>query len=177
DPVLSSRVPLPDFLACIEDAQRLRLPSAPFPGGGLPVCTGPDFEKKKKIAKNISCLSFYLRQILIQTVKKIVFTLRVTLNRRAFLMANQIAHASTPNTVNFTVARRYLTEREVERLMDTVRKHRRHGHATARRFSPLIAMGCEQAKSATCNGIRSSSMLADCTSTEQRKARPQCIPW
>jgi hypothetical protein len=38
-------------------------------------------------------------------------------------MANQTAHASTPNTVNFTVARRYLTEREVERLMNTARKH------------------------------------------------------
>src|SRR5215475_4498398 len=27
---------------------RLLLPSAPSPGGGLPVCTGPDFKKKKK---------------------------------------------------------------------------------------------------------------------------------
>jgi hypothetical protein len=43
-------------------------------------------------------------------------------------MAKQRANASTPNTVNFTVARRYLTEREVERLMDTARKHSRHGH-------------------------------------------------
>jgi type 1 fimbriae regulatory protein FimE len=45
-----------------------------------------------------------------------------------FLMAKQGANASIPSTVNFTVARRYLTEREVERLMDTARKHSRHGH-------------------------------------------------
>jgi integrase len=43
-------------------------------------------------------------------------------------MAKQRAKTSTPNTVNFTVARRYLTEREVERLMNTARKHRRHAH-------------------------------------------------
>jgi type 1 fimbriae regulatory protein FimB/type 1 fimbriae regulatory protein FimE len=38
------------------------------------------------------------------------------------------AHDTSPSTQNFTVARRYLTEREVERLMDTARKHSRHGH-------------------------------------------------
>ena len=40
-----------------------------------------------------------------------------------------------PSTVNLTVgqrqARRYLTEREIERLMDTARKHSRHGHRDA----------------------------------------------
>jgi type 1 fimbriae regulatory protein FimB/type 1 fimbriae regulatory protein FimE len=40
-----------------------------------------------------------------------------------------------PTTVNLTVgqrqARRYLTEREIERLMDTARKHSRHGHRDA----------------------------------------------
>jgi hypothetical protein len=43
-------------------------------------------------------------------------------------MAKQTADASTPNTENFTVKRRYLTEREIERLMDTARKVGRHGH-------------------------------------------------
>jgi integrase len=41
---------------------------------------------------------------------------------------------TAPNTVNFTVAkrsRRYLTEREVERLMDTTRKSSRTGHRDA----------------------------------------------
>jgi len=46
-------------------------------------------------------------------------------------MAKQIADASTPNTENFTVKRRYLTEREIERLMDTARKVGRHGHRDA----------------------------------------------
>ena len=46
-------------------------------------------------------------------------------------MANQIADASTPNTENFTVKRRYLTEHEVEQLIDAARKHSRHGHRDA----------------------------------------------
>ena len=46
-------------------------------------------------------------------------------------MAKQRANARTPNTVNFTVARRYLTEREVERLINTARKLNRHGHRDA----------------------------------------------
>jgi len=47
DPVLSSRVPLPDFLACIEDAQRLRLPSAPPPAGAYRFAPDPVSEKRK----------------------------------------------------------------------------------------------------------------------------------
>ena len=37
----------------------------------------------------------------------------------------------TPNIVNLTVKRRYLTEREVERLMDCARKYSRYGHRDA----------------------------------------------
>jgi len=37
----------------------------------------------------------------------------------------------TPNIVSLTVKRRYLTEREVERLMDCARKHGRYGHRDA----------------------------------------------
>ena len=37
----------------------------------------------------------------------------------------------TPNTVNLTVKRRYLTQREVERLMDCARKYGRYGHRDA----------------------------------------------
>src|SRR6516165_8893874 len=46
-------------------------------------------------------------------------------------MAKQRANASTPSTENFTVKRRYLTEREVEKLMDTARKVSRRGHRDA----------------------------------------------
>ena len=42
-----------------------------------------------------------------------------------------MADSSAPNTENFTVKRRYLTEREVERLMDTARKVGRYGHRDA----------------------------------------------
>src|SRR5262245_5466054 len=37
----------------------------------------------------------------------------------------------TPNIVNLTVKRRYLTEREIERLIDCARKHGRYGHRDA----------------------------------------------
>src|SRR5262245_51791403 len=37
----------------------------------------------------------------------------------------------TPSIVNLTVKRRYLTEREVERLMDRARKYGRYGHRDA----------------------------------------------
>ena len=37
----------------------------------------------------------------------------------------------TPSIVNLTVKRRYLTQREVERLMDCARKYGRYGHRDA----------------------------------------------
>jgi integrase len=43
---------------------------------------------------------------------------------------DQTADVSTPNTENFTVKRRYLTEREVERLIEAA-KSNRHGHRDA----------------------------------------------
>src|SRR4029450_7395948 len=42
-------------------------------------------------------------------------------------MAKQTANASTPTTENLTVKRRYLTEREVERLIEAAKRNR-HGH-------------------------------------------------
>ena len=94
----------------------------PLPSGGLPVCTGPDFRKRKKSDRK----DFFLSK----TVKKITIIFPVILTRWVFLMTNQTAHANTPNTVNFTVARRYLTEREVERLIEAA-KSNRHGHRDA----------------------------------------------
>src|SRR5262249_20590877 len=54
----------------------------------------------------------------------------VILTRRAFFVSDQIADSSTPTTENFTVKRRYLTEREVERLIEAA-KSNRHGHRDA----------------------------------------------
>ena len=45
-------------------------------------------------------------------------------------MRNQRRNASPPNTVNCTV-RKYLTAREIEKLMDYARKHSRYGHRDA----------------------------------------------
>jgi hypothetical protein len=41
------------------------------------------------------------------------------------------SETTTPSIVNLTVKRRYLTEREIEQLMDCARKHSRHGHRDA----------------------------------------------
>jgi type 1 fimbriae regulatory protein FimB/type 1 fimbriae regulatory protein FimE len=58
------------------------------------------------------------------------------MNKNGRLIAMFPASQPAPsNTVNLTVgqrqSRRYLTEREIERLMDTARKHSRHGHRDA----------------------------------------------
>src|SRR6516164_6624525 len=42
-----------------------------------------------------------------------------------------ISKKRTPSIVNLTVKRRYLTQREIERLMDCARKHGRYGHRDA----------------------------------------------
>jgi type 1 fimbriae regulatory protein FimB/type 1 fimbriae regulatory protein FimE len=42
-----------------------------------------------------------------------------------------LRHGTLPNIESFTVARRYLTEREVEQLIDTARKVSRHSHRDA----------------------------------------------
>src|SRR6187399_1282920 len=41
------------------------------------------------------------------------------------------SRSAPSTTVNLTVKRRYLSEREVERLMDCARKHGRYGHRDA----------------------------------------------
>jgi integrase len=63
-------------------------------------------------------------------VKKRAIIFPVILTGKAFFVRKQIANASTPTTENFTVARRYLTEREVEGLIEAA-KTNRHGHRDA----------------------------------------------
>jgi len=57
----------------------------------------------------------------------------VNLSRGAFSMDFDDIDGATPNTVIPSVkrTRRYLTEKEVEKLMDAARKHGRHGHRDA----------------------------------------------
>src|SRR5262245_50822218 len=65
------------------------------------------------------------------TVKKKAIIFPVILTGKAFPVSDQIADSSTPSSENFTVKRRYLTDREVEQLMDTARKVTRRGHRDA----------------------------------------------
>ena len=48
-----------------------------------------------------------------------------------FIRMKSTSKKRTPSIVNLTVKRRYLTQREVERLMDCARKHGRYGHRDA----------------------------------------------
>src|SRR5262249_28116068 len=67
--------PIAGSLACVEDARRLRLPSAPSPGGGLPVCTGPDFKKEKiKIQQKDFFLCLF-SSLTLETTKTLVYAL------------------------------------------------------------------------------------------------------
>jgi len=48
-----------------------------------------------------------------------------------FIRMKSTSKKRTPSIVNLTVKRRYLTQREIERLMDCARKHGRYGHRDA----------------------------------------------
>jgi integrase len=63
-------------------------------------------------------------------VKKKAIIFPVILTGKAFPVSDQIGDSSAPNTESFTVKRRYLTEREVERLIEAA-KSNRHGHRDA----------------------------------------------
>jgi hypothetical protein len=65
-----------------------------------------------------------------QSVKKKAIMIPVTNLQRQIPMLDQAAGGSTRSTENFTVKRRYLTEREVERLIEAA-KTNRNGHRDA----------------------------------------------
>src|SRR5262249_24490964 len=48
-----------------------------------------------------------------------------------FIRMKSTSKKRPPSIVNLTVKRRYLTQREIERLMDCARKHGRYGHRDA----------------------------------------------
>ena len=70
-----------------------------------------------------------MRRACVTVQKKCVIFL-VSFNGAELPMPNQRRNASPPNTVNCTV-RKYLTAREIEKLMDYARKHSRYGHRDA----------------------------------------------
>ena len=76
------------------------------------------------------------------TVQKKCVIFLVSFKGAEFLMRNQRPNANPPTTVNCTV-RKYLTAREIEKLMDYARKHSRYGHRDSTmipgRLSPWTA--------------------------------------
>jgi hypothetical protein len=80
------------------------------------------------------------------TVQKRCIIFLVSLNGAEFPMRNQRRSASPPTAVNCTV-RKYLTARQIEKLMDHARKHSRYGH----RDSTMILVAYRQ-------GLRASEM-------------------
>jgi integrase len=68
-----------------------------------------------------------MRRACCNCTEKVHFIFLVSLYGAEFPMRNQRRNANSPNTVNCTV-RKYLTAREIEKLMDYARKHSRYGH-------------------------------------------------
>ena len=95
------------------------------------------------------------------TVKKKAIRIPVINIQKGIQMLDQAADASTPNTENFIVKRRYLTEHEVEQLIDAARKHSRHGHRDATMI--LVAYR---------HGLRASEVCSfDCLGTSRTEQR------
>jgi type 1 fimbriae regulatory protein FimB/type 1 fimbriae regulatory protein FimE len=65
------------------------------------------------------------------TVQKMCISLSLDREEERFTPMTSTSKKRTPSIVNLTVKRRYLTQREVERLMDCARKHGRYGHRDA----------------------------------------------
>ena len=82
-----------------------------------------------------------------------------------FIRMKSTSKKRTPSVVNLTVKRRYLTQREIERLMDCARKHGSHGHRDATMILVAYRTVCGPRRSATCNGTRSNSPRAASTFT------------
>src|SRR5262249_47150864 len=61
--------------------------------------------------------------------KRIIYTVGDAKAR--FSRMKSTSKKRTPSIVNLTVKRRYLTQREIDRLMDCARKHGRYGHRDA----------------------------------------------
>ena len=65
------------------------------------------------------------------TVQEKCITYTVGDAQAGFIRMKSTSKKRTPSIGNLTVKRRYLTEREIERLMDCARKHGRYGHRDA----------------------------------------------
>ena len=98
-------------------------------------------------------------------MQEICLTWSLDVEEGRFTPMKSRSRRRTPNIVNLTVRRRYLTEREVERLMDCARKYGRYGHRDATMILVAIDTVCGPPRCATCNGSRSSYQRVACTFT------------
>jgi hypothetical protein len=120
---LMARDPVPRFWLPMQRGERQRLDAPPFPGRGVVGLPDPVEEKEKNPNK---------RHFFNSNYEVNGYYLSSRTNPRGFSHGKTKSQCQHTKAVNFTVARRYLTEREVERLMNTARKHSRMVIATAR---------------------------------------------
>src|SRR5215475_13073435 len=66
-----------------------------------------------------------------QTVQEKPITSSLDVQEERFIPMKSRSRKHAPNIVNLTVKRRYLIQREIERLMDCARTHGRYGHRDA----------------------------------------------
>src|SRR5215831_13598335 len=109
------------------------------------------------------------------TVQKRRITYTVGDAQARFICMKSTCKKRTPSIVNLTVKRRYLTQREIDRLIDCARKYGRYGHRDATMILVAYCHGLRAPRYATCNVSRSSYPRAACTFTASRMAFPVCI--
>ena len=95
------------------------------------------------------------RNTQLRTVQNKCIMFLVSPQRAEFPMRNQRRNDSPPNTVNCTV-RKYLTAREIEKLMDYARKHSRYGHRDSTMILVTYRHGLRASEVCDLHGIRSS---------------------
>ena len=103
----------------------------------LPVVARPGVIAAARLTGEWPALSRLVSQPVIQrsrvslTVQEKRISSSLNREQGSFIAMKSRSRKRTPNIVNLTVKRRYLTEREIERLMDRARKHGRYGHRDA----------------------------------------------
>ena len=95
------------------------------------------------------------------TVQKKRVTYTVGHAQAKFIRMKSTSKKLTPSIVNLTVKRRYLTEREIERLMDCARKHGRYGHRDATMILVAYRHGLRASEVTRCTCRRPSDSFKD----------------
>jgi len=87
----------------------------------------------------------------------------------------------TPSIVNLTVQRRYLTQREIERLMDCARKHGRYGHRDATMILVAYRHGLRASEVCgswgTAGKTRNTKKVVPCCASQQKLCAKSAKPY